>query len=88
MNPITFIVFVYKNKEKYPIYVSKQCCIEKYVLLLLIGKEQKTHYILIKDFNTYIYDHILNHRRKHFCGYCLEAFSTEKNTKTSYERLL
>ena len=39
------------------------------------------HYILIKDFNTFIYDHILNHRRKHFCRYYLVAFSTEKILK-------
>ena len=35
-NSISISVFGYENKEKYPIYVSKQCCDEKHVDLLLI----------------------------------------------------
>ena len=31
-------VFGYENKDKYPIYASKNCCEEKHVDLLLIGK--------------------------------------------------
>ena len=34
-------VFCYENKEKRPIYVSKTCCEEKHVDLLLIGEERK-----------------------------------------------
>ena len=49
--------FGYGNKEKHPIYVSKKCCEEKHVDLLLIGEEGKRHYVLIKDFNTFMYDH-------------------------------
>ena len=41
-------VFGHENKEKYPIYVSKKCCEEKHVDLLLIGEEGKRHYVLIK----------------------------------------
>ena len=29
-----------------------------------------------------MYDHTLHHRRKHFCCYCLQAFSTEKIFKS------
>ena len=35
-------LFGYGNKGKYPIYVSKQCCEEKHVALLLIGEREKT----------------------------------------------
>ena len=35
-NSIDISVFGYENKEKYPIYVSKQCCKEKHVDLKLI----------------------------------------------------
>ena len=35
-NSISINVFGYQYKEKYPIYVSKQCCEEKHVDLLLI----------------------------------------------------
>ena len=51
---------------------------EKHADLLLIGEKGKGRYVLIKDFNTFMYDHILHHEKKHFCRYCLQAFSTEE----------
>ena len=42
-NPIDISVFDYENKEKYSIYVSKKCCEEKHVYLLLIGEKRKRH---------------------------------------------
>ena len=36
-NSIRISLFSYENKEKRPIYASKNCCKEKYVVLLLIG---------------------------------------------------
>ena len=71
-------VFGYENKEKHPIYVSKERCEEKHVDLLLIQEEGRRHYVLIKDFNIFMYDHSLHRGRKHFCRYCLEGFSTEE----------
>ena len=50
---------------------------KKNVNLLLIGKEGKRHYLLMKDFNTFMYDYILHCGRKRFCRYCLQVFSTE-----------
>ena len=38
-----------------------------HVDLLLIGEEGKRHYVLLKDFNTFMYDHTLHRRREHFC---------------------
>ena len=64
------------NKEKYPIYVLKECCEDKHVDLLSIGEEGKRHYVLIKDFNTFIYSHTLCCGRKKFCCYCLQDFVT------------
>ena len=45
----------YENQEKNPIYVSKKCE-EKLVDLLLIGEYGKRHHVLIKDFNTFMYN--------------------------------
>ena len=59
----------------------EKCCEDKHVDLLLIGAEGKTHYIFIKNFSTFMYDHTLLCGRKHFCRYCLQAFSTEKILK-------
>ena len=44
-------------------------------------KRNKRRYDLIKDFNTFMYDHTLHRGRKHFCGYCLEAFSIDELLK-------
>ena len=44
--------------------------------LLLIGEEGKKHYVLIKWFNTFLYDYTLNRVRKQFCRYCLQGFKT------------
>ena len=49
----------------------KKCCEENHVDLLFIGEEGKKPYVLIKNFNTFLYDHILHHGKKHYCYYCL-----------------
>ena len=68
-------------KTKYPIYVSIKCCEDKHVHLLLTGEGEKKHYVLIKDFNTFMYDHTLHHGRKHFCRYYLQPFRTAEKLK-------
>ena len=48
----------------------------------MIEEEGQRHHVLIKDFNTFIYDHTLHRIRKHFCRYyCLQAFSREETLK-------
>ena len=49
--------------------------------LVLIGEKGTKHYVLIKDFNTFMCDHTLHRGRKHFCRYCLQAFSIEEVLK-------
>ena len=49
----------YENKEKHPIYVSKKCCEDKHVDLLLIGEEGKRPFVLINYFNMLMYDQTL-----------------------------
>ena len=44
-------------------------------------REKSKHYVLRKDFNTFMYDHALHRGRKHFCCYCLHAFITEEILK-------
>ena len=76
-NEININVFGYENKQKYPIYVSK----EKYedcMNLLLITENENKHYVLIKDFNKFMYDITKHEKRKHFCMYCLQHFTSER----------
>ena len=74
-------VFGYESKTKHPIYISKNCYEDKHVDLLSIGEKDKKHYVLINYFNTFMYDHTLHLGKKHFCCYCLQAFSTEEILK-------
>ena len=76
-------VFGHENKVKYPTYISKKCCDDKHVDLLLIGEGEKTHYFLIKDLNTFMYGHTLHHERKNFCFYCWQAFRTAEKLKSN-----
>ena len=69
------------KQRKHPIYESRKCCKEKHVDLLLIEEEGKRNYVLIKDFNTFIYNHSLHRGGQHFCLYCLHPFTTEEVLK-------
>ena len=60
--------------------MSKKCFV-KHVDLLLIGEEAKRNCVLIKDFNTFMYDHSLHRERKDFYCYFLQAFSIEQILK-------
>ena len=71
--------------EKYPIYLSKTCCEEKHTDILLIGEEAKRHYVLIKDFNTFMYNHTLKREKNLFCRYCLQGFSAEEILKRHFK---
>ena len=76
-NEININVFGYEDKQPYPIYVSK----EKYkdnMNLLLITENENKHYVLIKDFNKFMYNQTKHKERKHFCMYCLQCFSSER----------
>ena len=81
-NSICTSAFSYKSKEKHEIYVSKKCCEEKHVDLLLIGEEGKRHQVLIKDFNTLMHDHTLDRGKNYFCRFT--SFQYRRNIKASY----
>ena len=44
-------------------------------------KIQKTVYVIIKDFNKFMYDHTVHRGRNHFCHFFLQAFSTAEALK-------
>ena len=51
-----------------------QKILSKDVDLLLIREEGKKHNILIKDFNSFMYNHRVHRGPKHFCRHCLQGF--------------
>ena len=76
-NRIRINVFGYENGEPFPIHISKET-FEDQMNLLLITKDEKKHYVLIKDFNTFMYNQTKHKEEKHFCMYCLQCFSSER----------
>ena len=76
-NSININVFGYENKQPYPIYVSKEKYVDHMELLLVTEKENK-HYVLIKDFNRFMYNQTKHEHRKHFCMHCLQCFSSDR----------
>ena len=76
-NNIRINVFGYEEKQPYPIYVSKEK-FEDHIELLLITKDENKHYVLIKDFNKFMYQQTKHKERKHFCMHCLQCFSSER----------
>ena len=75
-NNICISLFGYEEKQTFPIYISK----EKYqdhMELLLITEGKNKHYVLIKDFNKFMFNQTKHEHRKHFCMYCLQCFSRE-----------
>ena len=76
-NEININVFGYENKQLYPIFVSK----EKYnrqMNLLLITENENKHYVLIEDFNRFMFNQTKYEGKKHFCMNCLQCFSSER----------
>ena len=76
-NSIRINVFGYEEKQPFPIYVSKEN-FENQMNLLLIEKDGNNHYVLIKDFNKFMYQQTKHKERKHFCMHCLQCFSSER----------
>ena len=69
-------MFCYENELVFPIYVSDQKFENSMDLLLLIN-DDKSHYIYIKDFNTFIFHKTKNKNKKWFWRNCLQCVSSE-----------
>lgn len=45
--------------------------------LLLITKDEKKYYVLIKDFNSLMLNTTKHKERKYFCMHCLQCFTSK-----------
>ena len=68
-------MFGYENELVFPIYVSDQKLENSMDLLLLIN-DDKSHYVYIKYFNTFMF-HKTKNLKKWFCRSCLQCLSSE-----------
>ena len=62
-NNICINAFGYENELVYPICISKQKFEDSIDLLLLI-EDDKSHYVYIKDFNTFVFHKTKNKNKK------------------------
>ena len=69
-------MFGYEKGQPFPIHISKEKFKDQ-MNLLLITKDEKKHYVLIKDFNAFMYNQSKHKEKKHFCMFCLQCFSSE-----------
>ena len=76
-NNIRINVFGYEDKQPFPLYISKEK-FEDQMNLLLITQDINKHYVLIDDFNKFMYNKTKHKQKKHFCMHCLQCFSSER----------
>ena len=69
-------VFGYEEGQPFPIHISNER-FEDQMNLPLITKCKKRQYVLIKDFNKFMYNQSKHKERKHFCMCCLQCFKSE-----------
>ena len=72
---LTLVFLVIKMRKKIQ-FINQKNNFKKHVDLLLIENEDKLHYILMKNFNRFMYNKTLHHGRKRFFRYCLKYFSS------------
>ena len=77
LNKICVNVFCYENKIVYPFHLSSQK-FDDSMDLLLISNNSKSHYVYIKDFNSFMCNKTKNKNKKHFCQNWLRCFSSER----------
>ena len=75
-NEICINIFRYTNKV---IKLKSSNAMYKEVLnLLLIERDGKSHYVLIKNFNRLMFNMTKDRDKKHFCERCFQNFSSDK----------
>ena len=76
-NGIRVNVFGYENKQPYPIHISKED-FKMELNLLLLESDGNKHYVLIKDFNSFMFKQTKHKSKKNFCMNCLQCFSSKE----------
>ena len=75
-NKINICVFGYDG-ETYPIRIS-EANFPDHMELLWIEEGEKSHYVLIKDFNRFMYPYTKHKEKKYFCLRCLHCCSSAR----------
>ena len=71
-------VFSYENKTVCPIHVCEKKFNDCMNILMIHGvRDNRFHYIYIKDFNRLMYNKTKHKEKKWFCMRCLQYFSSQ-----------
>ena len=76
-NGIRVNVFGYENKQPFPIHISKED-FKMELNLLLLDSDGNKHYVLINDFNSFMFKQTKHKSKKNFCMTCLQCFSSKE----------
>ena len=76
-NSIRINVFGYENGQPFLINISKED-FEMELNLLLLESDGNKHYVLIKDFNSFMFKQTKHKSKKNFCMNCLQCFSSKE----------
>ena len=61
------------------LYIFRKKNLKEHMELLLItNNDNNSHYVLIKNFNKFMYQQTKHKNKKHFCMHCLQCFSSIK----------
>ena len=75
-NSINISIFGYENEKLHPIRISREEY-DDHMDLLYITEVKNSHYVLIKNFNSLMYNFTKHKDTKHFCKRCLHCFSSK-----------
>ena len=76
-----------KIRKTFDIWINKTFW-GQHIDLLLTGKKDKRHDIIIKDFNTFKYGDTFYNKRAHFGLYCLQDFSAKEKIQSHAKNCL
>ena len=71
------MLFSHENELTYTVYSSDERCGDS-MDLLLISDENKSHYVCIKDFNSFMCNKARYENKKYFGKCCLQCFSNKE----------
>ena len=79
--PLELVFFAIKIKRNIQSMYQNNAVKKNMLTYYCRKKGGGKQYLLIKDFNTFMFDYSLHGGRKHFCCYSLNSFVTEEILK-------
>ena len=79
--PSALVLLDMKTRKNIQIMYNKNVAKKIMLIYGYFEMKKKIHYVLIKYFNTFMYNHNLHCSKKRFCHYCLQALSTQEILK-------